>query len=352
MLFTVQNEGETLDQIIDSIKPNIIEITELEKNVSRVVLGPFEPNYAQIVGTALRRIMLSSIPGYAITAVEIDGVVHEYSAVEGIQEDVLLILLNLKEVAVASVGSSIEDPVLHINKKGVGPVTAGDIVCPHGFEIRNPDQIICHLTDENKELNMSLHVTRGRGYVPSVYRPDADSSSDKFIGRLLIDASYCPVLNVAVFTEKADTEADNSNATCKVADKQERLILNIETNGTIDPETAVSIGATIFADQLGSFVDIRNSVAPTEDATFKPSIDPKLISPVEDLELTVRSANCLKTEGIKYIGDLVQKTEVELLKTPNLGKKSLTEIKDVLAERGLTLGMRLENWPPAELEQF
>ena len=336
-LLTVQNEGETLDQIMDSIKPNIKDVTELSHNVSRVILEPFERNYAQIVGTALRRIMLSSIPGYAITSVEIDGVVHEYSAVEGIQEDILLILLNLKEVAVASEGSLRDEPVLQIKKKGIGPVTAGDIQCPAGVEIRNPDQIICHLTDENKELNMTLHVTRGRGYVPSVSRPVSDGTEERFIGRLLIDASYCPVLNVAVHT-------------APIADDQEQLILDIETNGRIDPKNAVGIAATIFADQLNSFVDIRNSVAPTESASSRPSVDPKLLCAVEDLELTVRSANCLKTEGIKYIGDLVQKTEVELLKTPNLGKKSLTEIKDVLAERGLSLGMRLENWPPAELE--
>mgnify|MGYP006345577975 FL=1 len=336
-LLTVQNEGETLDQIMDSIKPNIKDVTELSHNVSRVILEPFERNYAQIVGTALRRIMLSSIPGYAITSVEIDGVVHEYSAVEGIQEDILLILLNLKEVAVASEGSLRDEPVLQIKKKGIGPVTAGDIQCPAGVEIRNPDQIICHLTDENKELNMTLHVTRGRGYVPSVSRPVSDGTEERFIGRLLIDASYCPVLNVAVHT-------------APIADDQEQLILDIETNGTIDPKNAVGIAATIFADQLNSFVDIRNSVAPTESASSRPSVDPKLLCAVEELELTVRSANCLKTEGIKYIGDLVQKTEVELLKTPNLGKKSLTEIKDVLAERGLSLGMRLENWPPAELE--
>ncbi|MGN0894061.1 MAG: DNA-directed RNA polymerase subunit alpha [Succinivibrio sp.] len=326
-----------LDQIIDSIKPNIKEVTELSKNVSRVILEPFEPNYAQIVGTALRRIMLSSIPGYAITAAEIEGVVHEYSAVEGIQEDILLILLNLKEVAVASEGSLRDEPVLHIKKKGIGPVTAGDIICPAGIEIKNPELVICHLTDENKELNMNLHVSRGRGYVPSVNRPYVENSDDRFIGRLLIDPSYCPVLNVSVHT-------------APIADDKEQLILDIETNGTIDPKVAVSIAATIFADQLNSFVDIRNSVAPAEDSSFRPLIDPKLICPVEDLELTVRSANCLKTEGIKYIGDLVQKTEVELLKTPNLGKKSLTEIKDVLAERGLSLGMRLENWPPSDLD--
>ncbi|MDD7022414.1 MAG: DNA-directed RNA polymerase subunit alpha [Aeromonadales bacterium] len=326
-----------MDQNIDSLKPNIKEVQTVAENSYRVVLEPFEREYAHIVGTALRRIMLSSIPGYAISSVEIDGVVHEYSAVEGIQEDILLVLLNLKEVAVAVEGLLHDDPVLEINKSGIGTVTAGDIICPGGVSIKNPDLVICHLTDEKTVLKMHMHVSKGRGYCPVVVRPSTENADERFIGRLLIDPSYCPVLNVAVHEEP-------------ISDGKERLILNIETNGTIDPKNAVSIAATIFADQLNTFFDIRNSVAPAEDVSLRPLIDPKLICPVEDLELTVRSANCLKTEGIKYIGDLVQKTEVELLKTPNLGKKSLTEIKDVLAERGLSLGMRLENWPPADLD--
>lgn len=326
-----------MDQNIDSLKPNIKEVQTVSKNSFRVVLEPFEREYAHIVGTALRRIMLSSIPGYAISSVEIDGVVHEYSAVEGIQEDILLVLLNLKEVAVSVEGLLRDDSVLEINKSGIGPVTAGDITCPAGVSIKNPDLVICHLTDDKTELKMHMHVSRGRGYCPVVAHPSSEGADERFIGRLLIDPSYCPVLNVAVHEEPIDGG-------------KERLILNIETNGTIDPKNAVSIAATIFADQLNTFFDIRNSVTPTEDVAMRPLIDPKLICPVEDLELTVRSANCLKTEGIKYIGDLVQKTEVELLKTPNLGKKSLTEIKDVLAERGLSLGMRLENWPPADLD--
>lgn len=326
-----------MDQNIDSLMPNIKDVETLSENRFRVTLEPFEPEYAHIVGTALRRIMLSSIPGYAISGVVIDGVVHEYSAVEGIQEDILLVLLNLKEVAVSVEGLLHDDPVLEISKQGIGPVTAGDIICPHGVSIANPDLVLCHLTDDKINLHMQLHVTRGRGYCPSQSRPSQDGLEDRFIGRLSIDPSYCPVLNVAVHEEE-------------IADGKERLILNIETNGTIDPANAVEIAGTIFADQLNSFVDIRNSVSPVEDTSYTTFIDPKLICPVEDLELTVRSANCLKAEGIKYIGDLVQRTEVELLKTPNLGKKSLTEIKDVLAERGLSLGMRLENWPPEDLE--
>ena len=322
---------------IDFLRPNIKEIEEIARNVSRVTLEPFEPHYAQILGTALRRIMLSSIPGYAITEVEIAGALHEYSALEGVKEDVLLILLNLKNVAVLCEGLTTTDPVLHIKKSGIGPVRAGDIECPANVEIMNPELVLCNITDPNIELNMTLHVTRGRCYVQAQSQPYIENGENRFIGRLLIDVSYCPVLNVAVHTHTLPND-------------MESLELVIETNGTIKPEVAISMAATIFAEQLGSFVDIRNSVEPTEDTSFRPLIDPKLICPVEDLELTVRSANCLKTEGIKYIGDLVQRTEVELLKTPNLGKKSLTEIKDVLAERGLSLGMRLEHWPPADLD--
>lgn len=322
---------------VDFLRPNIKEVETVARNVSRVTIEPFEPNYAQIFGTALRRIMLSSIPGYAINEVEISGAVHEYSALEGVQEDVLLILLNLKEVAVQCESLTTTSPILHIKKSGIGPVTAGDIECPANVEIKNPDLVICNITDPKLELNMTLHVSRGRGYVQAQSQPYIENGDNRFIGRLLIDVSYCPVLNVAVKTHQLPTG-------------MESLELTIETNGSIAPDTAISMAATIFAEQLRTFDDIRNSVEPTEDTAFRPLIDPKLICPVEDLELTVRSANCLKAEGIKFIGDLVQRTEVELLKTPNLGKKSLTEIKDVLAERGLSLGMRLEHWPPSDLD--
>ncbi len=327
-----------MDQITDNLMPNVKEVTTTGRNASRVILEAFEPDFAQVLGTSLRRIMLSSIPGLAITEVEIDGVVHEYSALEGVQEDILLILLNLKEVAVRAETMSSPELLLELTKTGIGPVTAGDITCPGGVEIMNPDLKLCNITDEKTVLHMRLHVTRGRGYVAALSHPHVEGSDERYIGRLLVDASYCPVLNVAVHTEKIGLDA------------KERLILDIETNGTIEPADAIRAAATIFAEQLRSFMDIRNSVAPSEDSSFRPLIDPKLICPVEDLELTVRSANCLKAEGIKYIGDLVQRTEVELLKTPNLGKKSLTEIKDVLAERGLTLGMRLEHWPPEDLD--
>ena len=224
-----------MDQTTDLLRPNIKEVVTLSRNVSRVILEPFEQHYAQVLGTALRRIMLSSIPGYAITEVEIDGVVHEYSALEGVQEDILLILLNLKEVAVFSATIPQHDPVLEINKSGIGTVTAADIQCPGGIEIRNPELVLCHITDEKTNLRMRLHVTRGRGYVPAVTHPHIEGAEDRFIGRLLLDASYCPVLNVAVHTAPLN-------------DGQEQLILDIETNGTIDPSDAVCSAATIFSD--------------------------------------------------------------------------------------------------------
>ncbi len=326
-----------MDQLTDFQTPNIKEVIPLGQNSSRVILEPFNQHYAQVLGTALRRILLSSIPGYAVTQVEIDGAVHEYCAIEGVQEDILLILMNIKEIAVYSESYQQHEVVLEINKTGVGPVVAGDIICPSGIEIKNPDLVLCHVTDPKITFKVRLHITRGRGYVPASSSAYIEGVNDRYIGRLQLDASYCPILNVAVRTEAINSET-------------ERLMLDIVTNGTISPSDAVKNAATIFADQLNSFMDIKNSVAPSDDSAFRPLIDPKLICPVEDLDLTVRSANCLKTEGIKFIGDLVQKTEVELLKTPNLGKKSLTEIKDVLAERGLTLGMRLEHWPPTDLD--
>ncbi|MCR5084732.1 MAG: DNA-directed RNA polymerase subunit alpha [Succinivibrionaceae bacterium] len=326
-----------MDQILETLKPGITEVKEVEHNHFRVVLEPFARDCAQLMGTSLRRIMLSSIPGNAITEAEIDGVVHEYSALEGVKEDILIILLNLKDVAVQCTDTQQQDQILELSKQGVGTVTAGDIQCPAGIEIKNPELELCHITDPEVKLHMTLHVSRGRGYVQAVARPHIEGTENRMIGRLMMDAYYCPVQNVAVHVESLD------NGT-------ERLLLDLETNGTIAPDTAISAAATILADQLNCFVDIRNSVPSTESSSFRPLIDPKLVCPVEDLELTVRSANCLKAEGIKYIGDLVQRTEVELLKTPNLGKKSLTEIKDVLAERGLSLGMRLENWPPPDLD--
>jgi DNA-directed RNA polymerase subunit alpha len=275
------------------------------------------------------------MPGCAVVEVEIDGVLHEYSTIEGVQEDVIEILLNLKDLAI--VLHSRDEATLTLSKKGPGPVTAGDIALDHDMEVIKPEQVIANLT-KSGELNMTIKVQRGRGYEPSTAR---DSDEDRPIGRLQLDASFSPVHKVSYQVDSARVDQRTD---------LDKLIIELETNGTIDPEESVRHAATILQDQLTHFIDLKGT---TEERPRQeePEVDPILLRPVDDLELTVRSANCLKAENIYYIGDLIQRTEVELLKTPNLGKKSLTEIKDVLASKGLSLGMRLENWPPAQLKE-
>jgi DNA-directed RNA polymerase subunit alpha len=282
----------------------------------------------------LRRILLSSMPGCAISEVQIDGVLHEYSTLEGVQEDVIDILLNLKGIAV--VLHNQEEAVLTLSKSGSGQVTAGDFQLTEDVEIANPDHVICSLND-NGAIRMEARVTRGRGYVP--VDSLIEDEETRPIGILRLDATYSPMRRVAYSVESARVEQRTD---------LDKLVLDLETNGTIDPEEAIRRAATILQQQLAVFVDLESEVDPISEERVD-EVDPILIRPVDDLELTVRSANCLKAENIYYIGDLIQRTEVELLKTPNLGKKSLTEIKDVLASRGLSLGMRLENWPPASL---
>jgi DNA-directed RNA polymerase subunit alpha len=275
------------------------------------------------------------MPGCAVTEVEIDGVLHEYSSKEGVQEDVLEILLNLKGLSVKLEGKT--EAMLTLSKSGAGPVTAGDITHDGDVEIVNPDHVICHLSQDG-EVNMRIKVEMGRGYEPATAR-QTDEDEERPIGRLLVDSSYSPVVRMAYNVEAARVEQRTD---------LDKLVIDMTTNGTLDPEEAIRRASTILAEQLDAFVDLRD-VTEVEEKEEKPEFDPILLRPVDDLELTVRSANCLKAEAIHYIGDLVQRTEVELLKTPNLGKKSLTEIKDVLASRGLSLGMRLENWPPASI---
>jgi DNA-directed RNA polymerase subunit alpha len=276
------------------------------------------------------------MPGCAITEVEIDGVQHEYSAIEGVGEDVIEILLNLKGVAIVMNGKDHAELVLQ--KAGPGMLTAGDIQVDHDVEIRNPDHVIATLT-EGKDVNMKITVERGRGYSSADSRI-SDEDETRTIGKLQLDASFSPVLRVSYGVESARVEQRTD---------LDKLVLDLETNGTLDPEEAIRRAATILQQQLAVFVDLE-SEAEQEAEIEEEVIDPILLRPVDDLELTVRSANCLKAESIYFIGDLVQRTEVELLKTPNLGKKSLTEIKDVLASRGFHLGMRLENWPPTSLK--
>ncbi len=328
------------DSVTEFLKPRIVNVEQINDQHAKVSLEPLERGFGHTLGNALRRILLSSMPGCAVTEAEIEGVLHEYSAIEGVQEDVLEILLNLKEVAITM--EDREEAVLTLNVKGPATVTAADIQLTHGVELSNPGHLIAHLTDKG-ELNMNIKVQRGRGYEPAANREGA-AGEDRPIGRLQLDATFSPVRRVAYSVEAARVEQRTD---------LDRLVLDIETDGTIDAEDAIRRSATILQDQLSSFVNLdQTAAAQEEEAANEPAIDPILLRPVDDLELTVRSANCLKAENIFLIGDLIQRTEVELLKTPNLGKKSLTEIKDVLATRGLSLGMRLENWPPENLEEL
>ena len=317
------------------LTPRNIDIQADSPTRAKVTLEPLERGFGHTLGNTLRRILLSSMPGCAITEVQIDGVQHEYSTLEGVQEDVIDILLNLKGIAV--ILHNQDEAIISLSKEGGGEVTAGDFQLTQDVEVANPDHVICTLND-NGAIRIEARVSRGRGYVPVDSLTEEEDSRP--IGVLRLDASYSPMKRVAYSVESTRVEQRTD---------LDKLILDLETNGTIDPEEAIRRAATILQHQLAVFVDLESEseqvVEEKED-----EIDPILIRPVDDLELTVRSANCLKAENIYYIGDLIQRTEVELLKTPNLGKKSLTEIKDVLASRGLSLGMRLENWPPANLQ--
>lgn len=324
------------DSTAEFLKPRLVEVQSDENHHAKIAIEPLERGFGYTLGNALRRILLSSMPGCAITEVRIEGVLHEYSAVEGVQEDVIDILLNLKSIAFKM--HARDEAILRLSKKGPGTVTAADIQLEHDVEIVNPDAVIANISKEGS-LDMELTVTRGRGYETVDARRDPDDS--KTIGVMQLDASYSPIRRVSYSVENARVEQRTD---------LDKLVLEIETNGAIDPEEAVRRAATILHEQISVFVDLKETADETTEAQ-EPDVDPILLRPVDDLELTVRSANCLKAENIYYIGDLIQRTEVELLKTPNLGKKSLTEIKDVLAVRGLSLGMKLENWPPSALKK-
>jgi DNA-directed RNA polymerase subunit alpha len=324
------------------LSPRIVRVDNVNETHAKVSLEPLERGFGHILGNALRRILLSSMPGAAITEVVIEGVEHEYSTIEGVQEDVLEILLNLKEVAIDMPDR--EEAEISLSAKGPATVKAGDIQVSHGITIANPEYEIAHLTDRG-ELNMTMKVRLGRGYEPAAQRETA-AGEDRPIGQLHIDATFSPVRRIAYAVEAARVEQRTD---------LDRLVITIETNGTIDPEQAIRRAATIMQDQLKAFVLLEATStlpsAESETADKGADYDETWLRPVDDLELTVRSANCLKAENIFLIGDLIQRTEVELLKTPNLGKKSLNEIKEVLASRGLSLGMRIENWPPEGLEE-
>lgn len=319
------------------LKPRLLDVKHVAKQTSKVTIEPLDRGFGHTLGNALRRVLLSSMPGAAVVEVEIDGVLHEYTTIAGVQEDVTEILLNLKGLAIRM--HAREEATLTLEKKGPGPVLAGDIMLDHDVEVINPNHVIAHLNEEG-EVKMRLKVAMGRGYQPAAARV-GESEGNRAIGRLLLDASYSPIRRVTYTVESARVEQRTD---------LDRLIIELETNGTLDPESAIRHAAGLLREQLSVFVDLTTR---QEERPLQPQMemDPILLRPVDDLELTVRSANCLKAENIYYVGDLIQRTEVELLKTPNLGKKSLTEIKDVLATRGLSLGMRLENWPPPGLHE-
>ena len=322
------------------LKPKTINVEQVSGNRAKVTLEPFERGYGHTLGNALRRVLLSSMPGYAATEVNFAGVLHEYSSIEGVQEDVVNILLNLKGVVFKL--HNRDEVTLSLRKEGEGQVTAADIQTPHDVEIINPEHVIANLSQGGK-IDIQLKVEKGRGYVPGSMRRHADEVN-KSIGRIVLDASFSPVKRVSYSVENARVEQRTD---------LDRLVVEIETNGAINAEDAVRSSAKILVEQLAVFAQLEGNELAAFDSPAPRSaqqFDPILLRPVDELELTVRSANCLKAENIFYIGDLIQRSENELLKTPNLGRKSLNEIKEVLASRGLTLGMKLESWPPAGLE--
>ena len=323
------------------LKPKNIHVEQIGHNRAKVTLEPFERGYGHTLGNALRRVLLSSMVGYAVTEVTIAGVVHEYSSIDGVQEDVVNILLNLKGVVFKL--HNRDEVTLSLRKDGEGAVTAADIQTPHDVEIINPGHVIANLSQGGK-IDIQLKVETGRGYVPGTVRRYGEEPS-KSIGRIVLDASFSPVSRVSYSVENARVEQRTD---------LDRLVMEIETNGAITAEDAVRASSKILVEQLAVFAQLEGdqiSSLMAEAPRGNQNYDPILLRPVDELELTVRSANCLKAEAIYYIGDLIQRTENELLKTPNLGRKSLNEIKEVLASRGLTLGMKLENWPPAGLER-
>ena len=321
---------------IELLRPNQVDVKQVDKNVAKITIEPLERGFGHTLGNALRRVLLSSMPGSAVVEVEMEGVLHEYTTIDGVQEDVTEVLMNIKQLAIMN--TTKEESTLSLSKKGPGPVYASDITLDHDVEIVNPELVIAHLTKEG-ELNLSMRVLTGRGYQPASARGDADEG-DRPIGKLVLDASFSPIRRVTYVVENARVEQRTD---------LDKFVLEIETNGTVDPKQAVNDAARLLHQQLSVFDTLEGTEQEGTGQGAVPDIDPILLRPVDDLELTVRSANCLKAEAIYYVGDLIQRTEVELLKTPNLGKKSLTEIKEVLASRGLSLGMRLENWPPPGL---
>ena len=315
--------------VIDLLVPTEIQVENVSDNVSKVTLEPLERGFGHTLGNALRRILLSSMPGAAVTDVVIDGISHEYSTIEGVREDVIDILLNLKDMPVKLIEGN--EAELKLSVDGPCEVTSSSFEAPGNVELTDADHHVVSLVDKIK-LNMSVFVRTGRGYEPADIRDDENNT----VGGLKVDASFSPVKRVSYSVENARFEKRTD---------LDKLILELETDGTIDAKMAIEHSATIMQQQLAAFVDLE-AIAEQEAKKEQNDFDPLLLRSIEELELTVRSTNCLKAESIFLIGDLIQRSEFDLLKTPNLGKKSLNEIKDVLASKGLSLGMVLDNWPP------
>ncbi len=315
---------------LELLKPRNIKVDESQNNISKITLEPLERGFGYTLGNALRRILLSSIEGAAIVECEIEGVLHEYSSIDGVYEDVMDILLNLRSVGIKMLDADEADIIVSVKKAGV--IKASDFKLPHNVEIVNPEQVIANVI-EDRGFSIKCKVRKGVGYKFQTN----DLEEEESIGKLKVDAMFSPISRVSYSVEPARLEEQTN---------LDKLIIEIESNGTISPKEAVSNAATILHRQIAVFVDIEEEVI--EEVVEEPEINPDLLLTIDDLELTVRSANCLKAEKIEYVGDLVVKTEIELLKTPNLGKKSLNEIKDILSQKELRLGMILEDWPPAK----
>ena len=321
-------DDNNYELIREFLTPTEIVVEELGLNRSKIILEPLEQGFGHTLGNALRRIMLSSMPGSAIIDVSIEGVLHEYSTIEGVEEDVINIMLNLKDVSIKLIETNHAE--ITLSKEGAGEVTAGDFELPTGVEIIDPDQHIATVNKDGK-IKLTANVKKGRGFELA-----AHEHQENQVGMLKIDALFSPINKVSYLVENARVEQRTD---------LDKLILDIETNGTLGPEEVLKISATILQHQLSTFAELGTLEMIAEEPEEDP-IDPVMLRPVDELELTVRSANCLKVENIYYIGDLVTRAESDLLRTPNLGKKSLNEIKEVLAARGLALGLSIENWPP------
>jgi DNA-directed RNA polymerase subunit alpha len=319
------------------IKPNKVEFSSKGKTMTTLVAEPLERGFGLTLGNALRRVLLSSLRGAAVTAVQIDGVLHEFSSISGVREDVTDIVLNIKEIAIKMEGDGPKRMV--VRKQGPGIVTAGDIQTVGDVEILNPDHIICTL-DEGAEIRMEFTVDSGKGYVPA----ERNRAEDAPIGLIPVDSLYSPV-------KKVSYKVENTREG-QVLD-YDKLTMTIETDGSVTGEDAVAFAARILQDQLALFVNFEepHKEQPQEQVT-ELAFNPALLKKVDELELSVRSANCLKNDSIVYIGDLIQKTEAEMLRTPNFGRKSLNEIKEVLAAMGLHLGMEVPDWPPENIEDL